>query len=137
MRKCLEELEAFKAKHGHCNVQRTSGNDTKSLGRWCLHVRQSVEKMKNNEAPPIIAGLSEDNIKCLKDNRFDSNAKKHCSFEKCLEELKACKAKHGHCKVKQISGRDKTLGRWCSKVRQSAKTMKNKLCAHYRRVVRG
>ena len=48
-----------------------SGDD-KSLGRWCSLVRQSVKKMKNNEAP-IVAGLSEEKLQRLKDIGFDCN----------------------------------------------------------------
>ena len=69
--KLYEQLKAYKAKHGHCNVKMKSGDD-KSLGRWCSLVRQSVKKMKNNEAP-IVAGLSEEKLQRLKDIGFDCN----------------------------------------------------------------
>ena len=48
--------------------------------------------------------------------------RKISSFEERLKELKAYKAKHGHNNVRKYSG---SLGRWCSKVRQSAKKSKN------------
>ena len=70
----LEELEAYKAKHGHCTVNKHTGDD-KPLGRWCSRVRQSGKKTTDNEAP-IVAGLSEENIQRLEDIGFDCNPKK-------------------------------------------------------------
>ena len=107
-------------------MKKQSGDD-KSLGRWCSKVRQSVKKMKNNEAP-IVVGLSEENIQRLEYIGFECNPKKQgkrCSFDEHFEQLEAYKAKHGHCNVKQASGDDKSLGQWCSHVRQSVKKMKN------------
>ena len=66
--KHLEHLEAYKAKHGHCDVKATSGDD-KPLGRWCQMVRQSMKKIKNNESSRV-AGLLEDNIKRLDEIGF-------------------------------------------------------------------
>jgi len=124
--KRFNELEAYQAKYGHCNVKQSG--DNKSLGRWCSKVRQSVEKMQNNEAP-IFMGLSEENIQRLEDIGFDFNPEingKSCSsFEKRFSELEAYQAKYGHCNVKQSSGNYKSLGQWCSKVRQSVKKMQN------------
>ena len=119
----FEELKAFKAKHGHCTVKKTKGDD-KPLGRWCSRVRRSIQRMKNNEAP-LIAGLSEDHIKRLEHIGFDWEARKYNSFEKRFQELKAYKTKHGHCNVRTNIGDDQPLGRWCSLVRQSLTKMKN------------
>ena len=82
-------------------MKKKLGND-KSLGRWCSQVRQSVKKMKNNEAL-IVAGLSEENIQRLKDIGFDCNPSKKgkpYSLDKRFDQLEAYKAKHGHCNVK-------------------------------------
>ena len=57
--KRFSELEAYKAKYGHCNVKQSC--DNKSLGHWCSKVRRPMGKMQNNEAP-IVAGLSEENM---------------------------------------------------------------------------
>ena len=61
--KRFQELKAYKTKHGHCNV-RTKIGDDQPLGRWCSLVRQSLTKIKNNEAT-IVQGLSEDRIRRL------------------------------------------------------------------------
>ena len=86
-----------------------------------------MKKMRNNEET-IVAGLSEENIQRLKDVGFDCNPKKQgipCSFDKRFDQLEAYKAKHGHCNVNTKSSDDKSLGQWCSKVRQSVKKMRN------------
>ena len=57
--KRFSELEAYKAKYGHCKVKQSG--DNKSLGHWCSKVRRPMGKMQNNEAP-IVAGLSEENM---------------------------------------------------------------------------
>ena len=123
----LEELETYKAKHGHCNVNKTIG-DNKPLGAWCSRVRRSMQRIKNNRAPIIAAGFSEDNIKRLEAIGFDWKVKKQAhvmSFEERLEELETYKAKHGHCTVNKNTGDDKPLGAWCSRVRQSMQRIKN------------
>ena len=61
----LEELEAYKAKHGHCDVETKTG-DEKPLGNWCSQVRLS---MKNNDMP-VVTGLSADNIRRLENIGF-------------------------------------------------------------------
>ena len=56
----LEQLKAFKVKHGHCDVETKTGDD-KPLGRWCSQVKHSMKTIKNNQAP-VVTGLSEDNF---------------------------------------------------------------------------
>ena len=122
--KRFKHLEAYKAKHGHCNVKVRKAGDDKSLGMWCSKVRTALKKMKNNQAP-IVAGLSKDNIQRLRNIGFDCNPKKkgrRHTFEKRFEELEAYKAKHGHCNTIPYV---KSLGIWCSRVRRSVKKMKN------------
>ena len=45
----FNDLMAFKAKYGHCNVS-TCGEDA-SLGRWCSVMRGSYKNMQNNQKP--------------------------------------------------------------------------------------
>ena len=72
----FSELEAYKTKHGHCNVKTTStAGHYKSLGNWCARVRTALKKMKNNEAPSV-AGLTVENIQRLEDIGFDCNPSK-------------------------------------------------------------
>ena len=129
--KRFEELKAYKTKHGHCHVSTEKAAGDRSLGRWCSRLRQSMKKMKNNEAP-IVGGFSEDNIKRLDDIGFDwiqYKRERVCAlkFEKRFEELKAYKAKHGHCYVKVQKGASeyKSLGSWCGRVRKSMNEVMN------------
>ena len=73
--KRFKDLEAYKAKHGHCNVKVQKASDNKSLGMWCARVRTALKKMKNNEAPSV-AGLTVENIQRLEDIGFDCNPSK-------------------------------------------------------------
>lgn len=105
----------------------TSGGG-EPLGSWCARVRRSAKKMKNNEKP-IVIGLSKDNSKRLNDIGFhcwtENKRENGSTFEKRFEDLKAHKAKHGHCDAKERSGEYRSLGGWCSKVRQSIDKIKN------------
>jgi hypothetical protein len=47
--KRFNDLMAFKANYGHCNV--SQNGETVSLGQWCSHVRGSYKKMQNNQKP--------------------------------------------------------------------------------------
>ena len=52
--------------------------------------------------------------------------KERSTFEKRFEELKAYQAKHGNCHVStERAGGDRSLGRWCSRVRQSMNEVRN------------
>ena len=76
----LNDLMAFKAEHGHCDVSQNGENA--SLGRWCSLVRRSYNKikmkkqMKNNyysnainmERPRM--NLSDEKIQRLNDSGF-------------------------------------------------------------------
>jgi hypothetical protein len=118
----FNDLMAFKAKYGHCNVSRT-GEDA-SLGRWCESVRVSY---KNNQKPKMklsderIRRLSDAGFKwCLQKRELTSNK----TFDDRFNDLMAFKAKYGHCNV-STCGEDASLGRWCSVLRGSYKNMQN------------
>ena len=70
----LEDLRAYKAKHGHCNVSK-SGEKYKTIGQWCSDVRISRRKLRNNEKP--IINLSNDQIKILTGTGFVWDLKKN------------------------------------------------------------
>ena len=57
----FNDLMAFKAKYGHCDVSQL-GEDA-SLGRWCRYMRGSYKKMQNNQKPQM--KLSDEQIQRL------------------------------------------------------------------------
>ena len=57
----FNDLMAFKAKYGHCDVSRNGENA--SLGRWCGQLRVSYKKIENNQKPR--KKLSNDQIQRL------------------------------------------------------------------------
>jgi len=105
----IEELKAFKEKHGHVHV--TVKHD-KSLGMFCKNMRSARRGTKKG------AVITEDRIKALDELGFDWGGKtKNKSFEERIEELKVFKAKHGHVHV--TLKHDKSLGRFCQNVRSA------------------
>jgi len=85
----IEELKAFKAKHGHVHVTLKHG---KSLYGFCNHVR-CAHRGKGTSMT-----ITEDRIKALDELGFDWEVK-NSPFEKRIEELEAFKEKHGHVRV--------------------------------------
>ena len=63
----FNDLMAFKAKYGHCNVSQY-GEDA-SLGRWCGIVKWSYKQMQNNQKPKM-NNLSDEQIQHLNDAGF-------------------------------------------------------------------
>ena len=62
----FNDLMAFKAKYGHCDVSQT-GEDV-SLGHWCNKLRGSYKKMQNNQKTD--RKLSDEQIQRLNDVGF-------------------------------------------------------------------
>jgi len=62
----FNDLIAFKAKYGHCDVSHCGENA--SLGRWCSELRSSYTKTQNSQIPRI--ELSDENIQRLNDAGF-------------------------------------------------------------------
>jgi len=117
----FNDLMAFKAKYGHCDVS-TLGEDA-SLGIWCSELRGSYKKIKKNQKPK--SKLSDEQIQRLSDAGFKWSLQRDLkTFDERLNDLMAFKAKHGHCNVSQC-GEDASLGIWCNKVRVSYKKMQN------------
>ena len=118
--KRFNDLMAFKAKFGHCNVSLHYGENV-TLGKWCAAVRGAYKKMQNNQKTYI--KLSDEQIQRLNDVGF-----KWCryskSFDEHFNELMAFKAKYGHCNVSQY-GEDASLGKWCCRQRGSYKKMEH------------
>ena len=62
----FNDLMAFKAKYGHCDVPRTG--EKVSLGKWCSQLRWSYKKIQSNQKPQM--KLSNEQIQCLNDAGF-------------------------------------------------------------------
>jgi hypothetical protein len=124
--KRFNDLMAFKAKFGHCNVSLHYGENV-TLGKWCAAVRGAYKKMQNNQKTYI--KLSDEQIQRLNDAGFKWCLQKKVRvgsvFDKRFNDLMAFKAKFGHCNVSQYDGEDVTLGRWCGAVRGAYKKMQN------------
>jgi len=122
----FNDLMAFKAKYGHCDVSQR-GEDA-YLGKWCVGLRVSYKKMQNNQKPT--KKVSDEQIQRLIDAGFKwsirGGPKVGSVFDDHFNELMAFKAKYGHCDVSQRGG-DASLGRWCSVVRGSYKKMQHNL----------
>jgi len=128
--KRFKDLMAFKAEFGHCNVSQSKSSDNKHhpLGKWCCNVRQSYKNIKQGGISRQCT-LSKSDIKRLENAGFEWVLRKTGSrnFDEHFKDLMAFKAEFGHCNVSQSKSSDKKhhpLGKWCSTVRQSYKTIK-------------
>jgi len=101
----IEDLTAFKAKHGHVRVNKAKHDE--SLSTFCTNMRCA----RRTGTTMII---TEDRIKALDELGFDWG-EKNTAFEERIEELKTFKAKHGHVRV--TMKQDKSLGRFCKTMR--------------------
>ena len=130
----LKDLKAFKAKFGHCNVPESIHPSNKSyqkLAQWCKRVR--VSRRSIDEGKPPAQRLSKAQIERLDAVGFQW--KKMNYFDERLKELKAFKAKFGHCNVTASSSTSNQpyflLGKWCLRVRDGRKSLeegKQKCC---------
>jgi len=116
----FNDLMAFKAKYGHCDVP-YRGEDS-SLGQWCSQLRASYKKIQNKQKPKI--KLSDEQIQRLNDAGFKWSQKVRSGFDEHFSDLMVFKAKYAHCDVSR--GEDASLGRWCSQLRASYKKIQNK-----------
>ena len=87
----IEELKAFKKKHGHVRV---TGKHDKGLASFCSNTRSA----RRGTGASVI---NEDRIKALNELGFAWGGDKTKPFEERIEELKAFKEKHGHVYGKQ------------------------------------
>jgi hypothetical protein len=62
----LNDLMAFKAKYGHCDVPCRGENA--SLGTWCIELRGSHKKIQNNQKPK--RKISDEQIQRLNEAGF-------------------------------------------------------------------
>ncbi len=104
----FKELEAFKEKHGHCNVPGQYKSNP-ALGNWVSTVRR---QRKRGE-------LDEEIIDCL--NALGFCWARQTTWEQRIHDLKAFKQKHGHCNVPNWYPSNPGLGAWVSGVRRRKK----------------
>ena len=122
----FKDLKAFKAEFGHCNVPTTQSSNNKysSLGMWCSNMRTSYKSIKKGEIP-LRSKLSRADMKRLENAGFEWNLCK--KFDERFKDLMAFKAEYGYCNVSATRSRHNnhlSLGRWCSDIRRSYKTIK-------------
>jgi SOS response regulatory protein OraA/RecX len=126
----LNDLMAFKAKYGHCDVSQRGGDA--SLGKWCSQVRWSYKKIQSNQKPRKKNNkkpenkLSDEQIQRLIDAGFNWSLvrKVGSAFDERFNDLMAFKSKYGHCDVSQ-RGENASLGQWCIVLRVSYKKIQN------------
>mmetsp|Transcript_27298 Transcript_27298/g.40299 ORF Transcript_27298/g.40299 Transcript_27298/m.40299 type:complete len:600 (-) Transcript_27298:42-1841(-) len=99
--KHVQKLEEFKRKHGHCNVPLKAHD---GLGPWVKRQRYQYKLYQKGEQ----ANMTEDRIRILEDIGFVWDLHE-TQWNKMFDELKAYKAKNGHCDV-PISA--PSLGTW-------------------------
>jgi len=115
----LEELNLFKAKHGHVRV--TLKQD-KSLAAFCFHMRYARRCCRATGNSRTMT-INEDRIKALDDLGFEwEDITKTKSFEERLEDLNAFKEKHGNVRV--TKRQDKSLGAFCRDMKAARRTGK-------------
>jgi hypothetical protein len=109
----LEDLKAYKEKHGHLNVSRKTD---KSLYIWCYNIR-------NARKGKLGLTLTADGIAALDAIGFDwkSEAAQTRSdrFQDRVDALIEYKEKNGHIRVKERD--DKSLFNWCTNIRSARK----------------
>lgn len=98
----FEELTAYRAAHGDCNVNTRTGSP---LGKWVKRQRLSYSKGRIR---------SEDHIRMLESIGFTWNVFDE-EWESRFDELKEYKALHGNCDVQTSAEK---LGPWVSTQRQ-------------------
>ena len=93
----LQDLKAFKQKHGHCNVPlRYPPNPV--LGRWVNGIRQA--KRRGTLEEDTVLRLDALGFSSLRKGRGDM-----VPWEQRFQELQRFKAVHGHCNVPHITSR--------------------------------
>jgi hypothetical protein len=127
----FNDIMAFKAKYGHCDVSRNGENA--SLSQWCSGLRFLYEKIQNNQMPPRMK-LSNEKIQRLNDASFKwslpkNGGPKGQSFDDRFNDLVAFKAKYGHCDVSR-NGENASLSQWCNRLRVSYKKIENNQVPH-------
>jgi hypothetical protein len=119
----VDELKAYKDKHGHLNVRK---KEDKSLYDFCYNVRRARRDTILGKGTD--RKLTKDRIAALDAIGFDWEARASSTaasqddrFLDRVEELRAYKAKHGPLKVKKTV--DLSLHKFCNNVRQARRAI--------------
>ena len=104
----LADLQAYKEKNGHINVN-VKGSKDKSLYQFCWNMRQARKTPEKS-----VRALTDDRIASLSALGFEWNRNRK-SFAQRIEDLQAYKEKHGHVNVKKKD--DKSLNEFCIQMR--------------------
>jgi len=101
----LKDLQAFKRKHGHCNVP-TNCDENPRLGRWVASQRH---KQRLDE-------LSETRVAQLDQLGFVWSPSER-AWEKMFRRLATYRKSHGHCNVSDSGSGDAELAYWVQQQR--------------------
>ncbi|KAL7540991.1 hypothetical protein ACHAXR_010542 [Thalassiosira sp. AJA248-18] len=141
----LEQLKAFKTKHGHVDVPRSYVKDP-SLGTFVCNQRQTYKRMNEGKGPSMdrsrVQQLNELGFKWVlkhrdqpvlkdDDDGADDGAKpvanyikpKQLDWENGMAQLKAFKLVNGHSNVPHIYAANQPLGNFVKGIRQNYKHM--------------
>ena len=114
----LEELEAFRRRHGHCQVS-SSSKTQPSLGHWVQH--QRILKRKGRLSAEHALRLERIGFDWLSRGRsveFRDSTYWDTKWERMLARLAKFKRRFGHCLVKTGWPGTPKLGHWVSSQRQ-------------------
>jgi hypothetical protein len=132
---CIEELRAFKAKFGHCNVTRSRSASNKPylvLGQWCYSIRRSRRLIE--EGKPAHHKMSKAQIERL--DALGFQWKLNTTFDERIEELRAFKAKFGHCNATESKSPSNkpyvSLGHWCTSIRYNRRLIEKGKPSHHK-----
>jgi hypothetical protein len=116
----VDELQAYKAKHGHCNVPHAYEQNP-ALGRWDGNQRVARKMLNRGEDRPKITAERVEVLDAMGLEWELHELQK--SFDERVDELQAYKAKHGHCNVPMEWKENPALGRWVSRQRAARKRL--------------
>ena len=115
----VDELKAYKEKHGHLNVLR---KDDASLYDFCHHLRQSRRAILTGKGKGTYR-LDETRIAALDAIGFEweAGAVKDANFFDRVNELKVFKERHGHLNIRKKE--DRSLYGFCNNLRGTRRDM--------------
>mmetsp|Transcript_12105 Transcript_12105/g.18207 ORF Transcript_12105/g.18207 Transcript_12105/m.18207 type:complete len:477 (+) Transcript_12105:225-1655(+) len=112
----FQELQWYKATHGHCNVKMRSGG---KLAYWVKAQRQQYRLLRKGKRSPHMPSEREQKLESIGFQWCPrSETKINLSWDEMFVELQLYKAKYGHCNVPKTSGK---LGTWVNNQRQQHK----------------